>query len=1047
MQSSNENYKFNYNVGLMATFALYILCFGWILVSTDYFPYVLDNNESFSVLWHSYNLANFDFFKSFGVTDDVYSIDESAHPFAHTHQGNWPRVFGYLIFQLGATTVESQIFVTTATIGLLSFYFCYHFFAKYTAPLFAVLFCAFLMTDYILYTQWHVVTYRVWQLFFLFSTLLCVRKIGEGEGKVLMWGALTVFNYACLYYSELVYVAFVSGIAGLYAITLYWRRPKFLTLVVACQIGGAVLGLGILALQLIGYYGIENLKQDFWFTFMSRNHAHSTTNLMAEMRAFYGGNNIAFWYNMDDNSKYLSAMSFVRSFFSFDFQTHTPVFTILTMAMALPFAGLLTAPNAVKAKQDSTFLNTAGFVLSGILFLGCAGFLTYTLQRGANGLALLAGVLVVGSLLMVLYRLSSSGAMKALPPVLLRVADALLDLGVFLAFLLLAMALSSPGAVEGMPPATSWLRDRDTVSWGMGIVGAALTVALLKGLLGHGLAKIPDYARSGAAVTIVVVFSLATLIRHQQWFYNQGFQPLIRVMGDNFLPLSLVALGIYIAAVLSALVIMSAQSDSSSTFWKPVKHVRAYLICGFLAYIVVFSLSAGYVHTGYLHRSTPFTVFLTNALLALGAYIVIRFAYLAIKSPESMGLRFPRLSLAVPGVVLVVLFGFWGGLQLKYVKLLPPDHFAFLKKLAKEPYKGKTFVVGNYAAPAAAFAGKWAYMAFDVGGDGWKETAKGFVKNRNIDYLWVADRTTNPAYAKPDYYLCMSNQTLGTLNATIANKNGASNVSGCSPMIDGFNSTLEKSPILRHKIVSQETDGVAKRGWISWAIAKLDWDFPPIALAKDGSLSNRPVEIKLSPASSQYRVAFDYRYFHQDGTLEGESIAELVQLGENAQCENAPSQVTVLDSHVGKGNGDFLLPTSYTGKVGVRVKPVSASRSASWWYYSDTISLAGAKQKPMVCPVNLASETNMVIRYERPVGDKVDLLWSGVIDADYYDLQMNREGGAWQSIGKIEKHTKTYSIHNIAVDASYGFRVRACDDAGTCSPFGPETTAPLPNSG
>jgi len=58
---------------------LYITIYGWILISTGCMPFVMDNNESFSVLWHSSNLYHFNFWESFGLTDEAFSPDSAAH--------------------------------------------------------------------------------------------------------------------------------------------------------------------------------------------------------------------------------------------------------------------------------------------------------------------------------------------------------------------------------------------------------------------------------------------------------------------------------------------------------------------------------------------------------------------------------------------------------------------------------------------------------------------------------------------------------------------------------------------------------------------------------------------------------------------------------------------------------------------------------------------------------------------------------------------------------------------------------------------------------
>jgi hypothetical protein len=49
----------------------YLATTGWLLVSTDFLPYVMDNNESFSSLVHATNLDRFGFSSAFGLTDEA----------------------------------------------------------------------------------------------------------------------------------------------------------------------------------------------------------------------------------------------------------------------------------------------------------------------------------------------------------------------------------------------------------------------------------------------------------------------------------------------------------------------------------------------------------------------------------------------------------------------------------------------------------------------------------------------------------------------------------------------------------------------------------------------------------------------------------------------------------------------------------------------------------------------------------------------------------------------------------------------------------------
>src|SRR5713226_9269408 len=57
----------------LATGAAYLTLYGWLLVATDFLPYVTDNNESFSSLWHAANMYNFGVGQSYGLADESFS--------------------------------------------------------------------------------------------------------------------------------------------------------------------------------------------------------------------------------------------------------------------------------------------------------------------------------------------------------------------------------------------------------------------------------------------------------------------------------------------------------------------------------------------------------------------------------------------------------------------------------------------------------------------------------------------------------------------------------------------------------------------------------------------------------------------------------------------------------------------------------------------------------------------------------------------------------------------------------------------------------------
>ena len=313
---------------------IYIAVYGTLIAMASGMPYVMDNNESFSSLWHAHNLFEFGLGNSYGLADEAFAFHANAHPFAHTHQGNFPRLFAFVIYALGAKTVESQIIVTTFTIGLAAVLLGFQFFSKITNPVFAFIACFLLVTDYVLVGQWQVNTYRVWHEFFVFSTLLCVHGIGTGKT---IWKVSTAAVFACLFYFELVFVAFLTVTCALYALALYWRNYRSLFWTWGLQSAGAVIGLSILAGQLILYLGWNDFLRDAYFTFVARNYFSADPALFQRMIDFFDSRNIVFWLNMEDGSRFRDIKFFISSLTFYEFQAHTPFFTAICGIVLIGF--------------------------------------------------------------------------------------------------------------------------------------------------------------------------------------------------------------------------------------------------------------------------------------------------------------------------------------------------------------------------------------------------------------------------------------------------------------------------------------------------------------------------------------------------------------------------------------------------------------------------------------------------------------------------------------------------------------------------------------
>ena len=290
----------------------YVLFYGWLLARSDGLPYVMDNNESFSSLWHATNLYHFGLERSFGLTDEAYGFAPEAHTYVYTHQGNFPRIFALVIYAAGARTVEAQIIVTTFTVGLAAVLFAFAFLARMTGSRpFAALACVLMFTDYVLVAQWQVVTYRVWHAFFVFSTFLCVDWFERGRNPRAF--ALLVLNGACLFYFELLFAACVTAAAGFYVLFRNWRKPGVAVLAGTALGIGLVIGVVTLCAQIVLYMGWDNFVKDATYTFSARNQFADAGTMERTLRSFMESNHIVFWYNLFDASGFRNPFHLVAS--------------------------------------------------------------------------------------------------------------------------------------------------------------------------------------------------------------------------------------------------------------------------------------------------------------------------------------------------------------------------------------------------------------------------------------------------------------------------------------------------------------------------------------------------------------------------------------------------------------------------------------------------------------------------------------------------------------------------------------------------------------
>jgi hypothetical protein len=593
-------------IGAVVVTTIYVIYYCALILKGHGVPYVLDNNETFSSLTHAYNLWNFDFFRSYGLADEAASPDPAAHPFVHTHQGNFPRVFAFLLFALGARSAESQIWITTLTIGLASVLMAYGFLRRLAgSSLFATVVVILLFSDYLLFSQWQVATYRVWHGFFFFATLLCVH--GLSEWKRWRWAILTFCLYSCLFYWELVFVAFTTLSAGLYTVWMYRRRPQLILVSAVVQGTGAALALAVLVTQLVLYLGWQDFLTDFRLTFLARNYALDTEDFLATLKSFYGARNIAFFYNLQSESSFIGISAFTRSLFQNVFEIATPFLTLLGFGLAASgFFGDSRHPGPRDVAVISpivTFAATAVLVPGIFLMIWGANSGDYVIGLRSGGSSTITFLMAKTALCFVLSiglalglralaaRISVSGTPAAISRCL-RASLFLFGFG----FLIIAQAHLYNQAhailwLETLTAAPAWAAQ--IIVLAVALIGALVILAGRRATLGpwHHLPSsvTPFFLCGGTAYAAVYILNPGYL--HSGYLLRLCPLPV-------FLFDSLLALGLVTVIAVTYTLASEARRQTSRSMRRSIAFIAGFVAVSFIA-------SWDWVQTQYLHWLPP----------------------------------------------------------------------------------------------------------------------------------------------------------------------------------------------------------------------------------------------------------------------------------------------------------------------------------------------------------------------------------------------------------------------------------------------------------
>ena len=927
---------------------LHQLYFGWFLVRSSFVPYVMDGNETFSVWWHAHNLYTFSFWKSFGLTDESYGLTEASHPFFHTHQGNMPRLFGFLIYALGARTVEAQVLITTLVIGNLTLFFCYALIARVTRPAIAFLFCLFLFSDYLLYAQWHVVTYRVWYGLLFFGTLFA---ISSTVGSTKAWPyALLGTLFFLLFYFELVFAAYVAMLCGMFALWQQWGNPRRIAAIYLVQFAGGAAALLLLVIQLKAALGLDVAVKDFSSTFLARNAAAGNASAPA-LVDFFHNHNIVFWQNFKDGALLRTPSAFVHSISSSVFQIWSPPFFLLVTA---PLIGILISFLERKASQRESdtarpqFSRLRKFALANLPIADSSGIVVWS----GHALAVFAGVILVFEIvrpgrIFGIDRATSSGSElwaalfavaasptaalfagyvyePAMPAAICRSIWKFSPVIIVIAIMLVIFEISPGWFFERTVNWESWPAVSAVVA--IGISAAALLVGSL------GASSFIQVGRGGLACSLITI-----MISESYRLFEQSDADIwLLPFGDWKVRVVLRVTLLLASGGGIAIAVCGAKRSFGLLARAGVGRTLVLLLLGFASYSTIYLVSPGYILSGYTERLAPFAIFFLAGIPALAIYAISvaggRLCHWLSKDHDRAR-QIPGRALVPPCLVFAVVASLmiWAKIQVYYSGIFPPDYASFARTLAQPPFKNAAFAVGNYAAPVAYYTQGWAYIDMMIGE---AKVDPAGQRRRDPTALWFADWMSNPAYEKPVYYACMKMPSFGSVLALQDPSRFGNRLSSC----DREPIFAERTPFADRLVAS---DFAQPR---FWAIAKLGPTRPKIGnpamvvnLHENQWVVSAAIEDTADPAQPARSKTFE------------------LHAKEGAACEADTGDFTTVQTS--NDGSDFKLPSSFHGLVRLRAKIETDGGSSDWKTggpWSLISASAGAPASAFRCPSILA---------------------------------------------------------------------------------------------
>ena len=767
--SLKECKELTFRQGLWVLALVYGVLVTLYLIQYQGIPYVFDNNESFSSIVHAKNLLQFDFFKTYGLTDESFGVLEAAHPYVYTHQGNFPRLYAALLYVLGLKSIQWQIIGHLVTINTLALYFAYSYFSKKISPLFALIYCLILLTDYVMNFQWQFNTWRVWHCFFMFSSLMLVEKYNDIDNKFYI--PLLLLNFIALAYCEITYAIFIAILTStLFIFKLrkfkIWFKPLSLIAI------ASAIGFGILIFQSILYFGgMSGFLSDLSFTFTARNKNHADsmefTALVTQIWSFVEENHLVFWGNFATNAENLrSIISAIKLFLRYNLMIYSPFLVLILILLYSSFA-----LNWLIKKIEN------GTIYKKELFLKNDSFnykLPTTIILSAVFILIIFNSNIIFNLGIVDFYVTKYGIVLAL---------------ILISFL-----------IHWVLPKIQDAEEPRVFLHHFMVLMAFLCIFFLYAVGHMKIFFIKDDFTS---------------------FYADFWQDLVLFKFGG---------GIFSKLVfLSSLIFVTFVIIGDPLYQIPAKAKKALnlsnlIYSGLIGGLVCWLVLPGYIYSAYYVRYVPFFEYLTILFIVVPIYILTRMiiSFFSKINRDNKSILILNVIQALP---LLVIYSFilftWIFLQFSYYSKFQTNNYELLRKLSTPQYQSASFVSNAYAAPFAVQANQWAYLDSDFSLGRVNRTIQGYSYGIDDKYLWVKDKNSNKNYKNPDYFVCFMNSNFDfvggndprcdrdvPLISRILDRNSASD--------DNFSS------IIKPTIVEMDTSGQSR-----WAIIKLDNDFPP----------------------------------------------------------------------------------------------------------------------------------------------------------------------------------------------------------------------------